>query len=147
MKSSDGQPAQNLAGAALAAQLQQEDGIVAHGCDLGAVADDGGVGQQRVEHLVIHHRAFGHIKAVESGLETSPFRLDHLPVEPGIEDVFGELRQPAVFGDCGEFGVGEGFGELRVECVSAALVGGRDVEDFGEVAHGGHPLGFSAQSA
>ena len=38
----------------------------------------------------------GGVEAVEGGLEPVPLGLDHLPVEPGLEQASGHHRQPAV---------------------------------------------------
>ena len=86
--------------------------------------------------------AFGEVgqppgsETLEGGLESLPLAFDHLPDEPGLEDVFGHPGQPAVAGNLGQLGRGFDLGPFSLQLPIAILVFRRAYPEGWEGVHG-----------
>src|SRR5262249_53840012 len=73
-------------------------GILAYRIDLGAVADDGGVGEQIVPEIIGLKAQPRRLEAEKRLFEAGPFLLDDAPGKAGAEHTLGHLRKRAGVG-------------------------------------------------
>ena len=77
------------------------------------------------------------IETLEGGLESLSLAFDHLPDEPGLEDVFGHPGQPAVPGNLAQLGRGFDLGPFSLQRPIATLAFRRTFPEGLEGFHGG----------